>query len=69
MKKSKEMEEYRTLGIEELTNKIRDAEEDLFNMKFTLSTGQLENTAKIDNTKRSIARMRTILVEKKGGSK
>ena len=58
------MEEYRGLAVDEIKAKINEAEADLYNMKFNLVTGQLENTAKIENTKRTIARLRSVLTEK-----
>ena len=63
-KKTKKMEEYRGLAVDEIKAKINEAEADLYNMKFNLVTGQLENTAKIENTKRTIARLRSVLTEK-----
>jgi large subunit ribosomal protein L29 len=52
-------------SIEELVNKINEEEKNLEDLKFLLATKQLENTAKIRNTKKDIARMRTILSERK----
>jgi large subunit ribosomal protein L29 len=48
-------------SIEELKNKIHEEEKNLQDLKFLLATKQLENTAKIQNTKRDIARMKTVL--------
>ena len=50
--------------IEELVNKIKEEEKNLQDLKFLLATKQLENTAKIRNTKLDIARMKTILKER-----
>jgi large subunit ribosomal protein L29 len=50
--------------IEELINRIAEEEKNLVDLKFLLATKQLENTAKIQNTKRDIARMKTILIER-----
>lgn len=50
--------------IEELVNKIQEEEKNLQDLKFLLATKQLENTAKIRNTRLDIARMKTILKER-----
>jgi large subunit ribosomal protein L29 len=50
--------------IEELRNRIAEEEKNLVDLQFLLATKQLENTAKIQNTKRDIARMKTILKER-----
>ncbi len=51
-------------SIDELKNKIKEEEKNLEELQFLLATRQLENTAKIRNTKRDIARMNTILTER-----
>ncbi|NMC59709.1 MAG: 50S ribosomal protein L29 [Candidatus Methanofastidiosa archaeon] len=51
-------------SIEELKAKIKEEEKNLEELKFLLATRQLENTAKIRNTKRDIARMKTVLTER-----
>ncbi len=63
--KAKELKE---LTIEELTKKKRDSKEELFNLRFQHSTGQLENTARIEHMKRNIARIETILRQKELGA-
>lgn len=51
--------EIRQLSDEELTGKLRNAEEDLFNLRFQTHTGQISNTAQIRMTRKDIARFRT----------
>jgi len=51
-------------SVEELKSKIKEEEKNLEELQFLLATRQLENTAKIRNTKRDIARMHTILKER-----
>ncbi|HEY9186325.1 MAG TPA: 50S ribosomal protein L29 [Bacteroidota bacterium] len=51
-------------SIEELKAKIKEEEKNLEELKFLLATRQLENTAKIRNTKKDIARMKTVLTER-----
>ena len=58
--------EYRDLNIEELVVKEKELSEALFNLKFQHATGQLDNTAQLKRTRKDIARVKTILVEKHG---
>ena len=58
--------EYRDLSIEELAVKEKELSEALFNLKFQHATGQLDNTAQLKKTRKDIARVKTILVEKRG---
>ena len=57
--------EFRDLSIEELEVKEKELSEALFNLKFQHATGQLDNTAQLDKTRKDIARVKTILVEKR----
>ncbi|HOP86876.1 MAG TPA: 50S ribosomal protein L29 [Syntrophorhabdaceae bacterium] len=56
--------ELRELTKEELLRKKTDIKEELFNLRFQHSTGQLENTARMKLLKRDIARIETVLREK-----
>ena len=58
--------EYRDLSVEELAVKEKELSEALFNLKFQHATGQLDNTAQLQKTRKDIARVKTILVEKSG---
>ncbi len=49
----------RTQSMEELTDGLADAKRELFNLRFQLATGQLENTARMKLVKRQAARIRT----------
>ena len=42
-----------------LVNELTDAKRELFNLRFQLATGQLENTARIKQVKKNVARYRT----------
>lgn len=57
--------ELRDLKSEELMIKLNDFKSELFSLRFQLATGQLENTARIKMVKRDIARVKTILAERK----
>jgi len=58
--------ELRDLGVEELEAKSRDVRGELFNVKVKRSTGQLENTALLRQLRRDVARVETVLREKRG---
>ena len=57
--------ELRDLKSEELIVKLNDFKRELFSLRFQLATGQLENTARIKMVKKDIARVKTILAERK----
>lgn len=56
--KAKELLE---LSTEELLNKESEYRQELFNLRFQLATGQLENTAQIKTVRKNIARVKTVL--------
>jgi len=58
--------EFRKLDAAELTVKDKDLAKELFNIKFQLHTGRLENTAKLAALRKDIARVKTLLREKSG---
>lgn len=58
------IEEMRALSVEELTKKVSDAHQELFNLRFRLSTRQLVNHRELPRVKKEIARMETIMREK-----
>ncbi|MEE9121740.1 MAG: 50S ribosomal protein L29 [Syntrophobacteria bacterium] len=57
--------EFRELSVEELEVKTKELAEAFFNLKFQHATGQLDNTAQLKRTRRDIARVKTVLVEKR----
>lgn len=57
--------ELRDLTVEELLKKKKDFKEEMFNLRFQHSTGQLENTARMRLLRRDVARIETIIGEKK----
>ena len=61
--------EYRDLGIDELAVKEKELSEALFNLKFQHATGQLDNAAQLKKTRKDIARVKTILAEKREAEK
>ena len=52
--------EFATMTAEDLEKKIGELKEELFNLRFRLATGQLENTMQITAVKRDIARAMTV---------
>lgn len=56
--------EIRELTAEELAAKLGDLKKDLFNLRLQLATNQLDNTNKITEVKRDIARVNTVIREK-----
>lgn len=56
--------ELKDLTTEELLKKKKDVKEEVFNLRFQHSTGQLENTARMKLIKRDVARIETIIKEK-----
>jgi large subunit ribosomal protein L29 len=55
----------RELALEELETKVRETRDELFNAKIKHTTGQLEDTAKLGRLRRDIARLETVLQEKR----
>ena len=56
--------EAHNLKDDELVEKIRDAKEEAFNLRFRHATGELENTARIGAAKRDVARLLTVARER-----
>ena len=56
--------EIRELSVEELEEKTLHLSEELFNLRFQHATGQLENPMRLRETKRDIAKVKTVLREK-----
>ena len=54
------------LSADELLSKDKEFTQELFNLRFQLHTGRLENTSRISTVKKDIARVKTILREKRG---
>lgn len=62
--KNSELVKLRALSVSELENEVAKLKQELFNLRFQLAVGQLENTARINKVKKSIAVMKTIITEK-----
>jgi large subunit ribosomal protein L29 len=57
--------EARELDIEELEERLVATRRELFNLRFQHATGQLENTGQLKEVRRNIARLLTVLTQKK----
>jgi large subunit ribosomal protein L29 len=56
--------ELRDLSDEELRGKLQELQEELFNLRFQLATGQIENVGRIRTVRRDIARLKTVQQQK-----
>ena len=57
------VKEIRELTTAEMLDQEKQLKEELFNLRFQLATGQLENTARIKEVRKSTARIKTVLRE------
>ena len=64
MKASNYVKELRAESVEALQEKLVAAKKELFNLRFQNATNQLENTARIKEVRKNIARIQTIITEK-----
>jgi large subunit ribosomal protein L29 len=58
------VQEFQALGDEELVHRLSDARKELFNLRFQFATGQLDSSARLQQVRRDIARMLTVLRER-----
>ena len=56
--------DFRNMDTEELESRLGDTRQELFNLRFQLVTGQLDNSARIGQVRRQVARIETILRER-----
>jgi large subunit ribosomal protein L29 len=59
--------ELRELPDEELLTRLREAKEELFNLRFQVATGQLDNNRRLQTVRRDIARIYTVMRERELG--
>lgn len=59
--------EFRDLSISELSDKHKKYKEELFNLRFQNAIGQLNNSGRIREVKKTIARVLTVITEKEKG--
>ncbi len=59
--------ELRGAGDEELVSRLREAKQELFNLRFQVATGQLDNNRRLQTVRRDIARIYTVMRERELG--
>jgi large subunit ribosomal protein L29 len=59
--------ELRSAGDEELVTRLKDAKQELFNLRFQVATGQLDNNRRLQTVRRDIARIYTVMRERELG--
>ena len=64
MKTSKYLEELKGQSVTDLNAKLVEAKKELFNLRFQNATNQLDNTSRIKEVRKNIARIQTIITEK-----
>ena len=64
MKTSKYLEELNTQSAADLKMQLVEAKKELFNLRFQNATNQLDNTSRIKEVRKNIARIQTIITEK-----
>ena len=64
MKTSKYLEELKGQSVTDLTAQLVEAKKELFNLRFQNATNQLDNTSRIKEVRKNIARIQTIITEK-----
>ncbi|MBI3810770.1 MAG: 50S ribosomal protein L29 [Nitrospirae bacterium] len=63
-----ELQEIRNLTMEELVLKEKELRKELFNLRYQVLSGQIENPQRIKMARREIARIKTVLYEKQSGT-
>ena len=64
MKTNKYVEELKAKSAEELNQELVSAKKELFNLRFQNATNQLDNTARITEVRKNIARIQTVITQK-----
>ena len=67
VKSKKYLDDLRVKNINELDVELVNAKKELFNLRFQNATNQLDNTARIHEVRKNIARIQTVITEKKLG--
>ncbi len=64
MKTNKYLESLNAKTVDELAKDLTDAKKELFNLRFQNATNQLDNTARIQEVRKNIARIQTVMTAK-----
>ena len=68
-KKNQNADDFRTKSADELGDHLTALKKEQFNLRFQKATGQLEKTARFNEVRKDIARIKTIARQKAAGSK
>ncbi len=58
------VQEIREIETQELLNKVEEFKKELFELRFQQATGQLENTARVRQVRKTIAKIKTVIRER-----
>jgi large subunit ribosomal protein L29 len=64
MAKAKSTKEFRDLEDNELETRLTESKQELFNLRFQLVTGQLDNSSRVNTVRKDVARINTLLRER-----
>ena len=68
MKTKNYVNELKAKTVEQLNDELVGAKKELFNLRFQNATNQLDNTSRIKDVRRNIARIQTVITEKKANA-
>jgi large subunit ribosomal protein L29 len=61
--------DIKTMTIDQIDDEVLKLKKEQFNLRFQRATGQLENTARVREVRRDIARLKTVAQQKRAGAK
>jgi large subunit ribosomal protein L29 len=61
-------EEFRHMTVDQLDDQLGKLKKEQFNLRFQRASGQLENTSRVREVRRDIARIKTVQVQKRGST-
>jgi large subunit ribosomal protein L29 len=61
--------DIKTMTIDQIDDEVLKLKKEQFNLRFQRATGQLENTSRVREVRRDIARLKTIAQQKRAGAK
>ena len=67
MKSTKYLESLKDKSVEELNAELVSTKKELFNLRFQNATNQLDNTARIREVRKNIARIQTVMTQRQRG--
>ena len=69
MKTAKRLSDLKTMTMDQLQDELLNLKKEQFNLRFQRATGQLENTGRVDEVRKDIARVKTFQRQKAAGAK